>query len=744
MLEIPVAPMPLGEDDSAWQLDDTAPTPATIFQRMRSQSPQEQAELSEAALPWAPLLTLLLVALVTAFLWWQRQQRPGDSAPSSEDIRRIWADKWEKEQLAKPKAKPGAADEAATKAKTNAQGAPKPIPQQHKQDQPVQRKVPSTAKPSKDAVHDVVVIGAGISGLAAAMELSRAGLSVVVLEARERVGGRMHTTPLTPTSTANVSLGAEVVVDAGAAWVHNGDDPLHPMTLLAAKFELKLIGTDWESASNIIFDSTGLISEEVPERAESMMNKVLKQATAAARSRLWKERGQPGGDERADISLGAAMEQLLATGTPRGFDRRLFEWALDNEICSDYACTVDEISCMHWNADDEMYGDADLLVRGGYGQIPDVLWWQLQQNIRQGDFAIQDPVRLGAHVSSVEYSDNNCRVEYRSTATDSVEVVTARAVVMSVPLGVLQAGSISFSPPLPAAKCDSINRLGMGCLNKVCVRFDQIWWPEDADTFSCMTAANSNTEEIQFSVIVNCVEATGGEAVLMALVAPPHSWEMESKSDEVIIESFLRLARVLANALPGWGSTRPLPNATSYHVSRWGSDPLCRGSYSYLPTGALPADRVELAKSVGSSLCFCGEASHTLYPSTVHGAYMSGVDTAEQLCGVLGQQWPGAPPDTALSWQIPVNRGPTAVALPPYKKDWGQLSDAERTAALSLGMSYGSWDLDDGSDKALEDVGWSEMSRQQRRWAQELGYSLATWEADSSSSSGSSSGSSSD
>ena len=84
------------------------------------------------------------------------------------------------------------------------------------------------------------------------------------------------------------------------------------------------------------------------------------------------------------------------------------------------------------------------------------------------------------------------------------------------------------------------------------------------------------------------------------------------------------------------------------------------------------------------------------------------------------------------------------MALPPYKKAWGQLSDAERAAALSLGMSYGSWDLDDGSDKALEEVGWSEMSRQQRRSAKELGYSLATWEADSSSSSGSSSGSSSD
>jgi glycine/D-amino acid oxidase-like deaminating enzyme len=120
---------------------------------------------------------------------------------------------------------------------------------------------------AREMLHDVVVIGAGISGIAAAVELRRAGLSVAVLEARGRIGGRIHSTVLTPSlgsggegrAATEDAAGEEVVVDAGASWVHKGDDPLHPMALLAAHLKLDLVRTDWDSATNIAFDRNGLV-----------------------------------------------------------------------------------------------------------------------------------------------------------------------------------------------------------------------------------------------------------------------------------------------------------------------------------------------------------------------------------------------------------------------------------------------------------------------------------------------------
>jgi hypothetical protein len=333
---------------------------------------------------------------------------------------------------------------------------------------------------AREMLHDVVVIGAGISGIAAAVELRRAGLSVAVLEARGRIGGRIHSTVLTPSlgsggegrAATEDAAGEEVVVDAGASWVHKGDDPLHPMALLAAHLKLDLVRTDWDSATNIAFDRNGLVLGL--ERADGIAKRVLRRATEATRRPLWEERAQPSGDPRADVSLGVAIDRALAASPPlTASDARLFHWAMEGEICSDYACALGEISAMHWNADEEMAGAADLLVCGGYGQIPQSLLAVLREGGDEiGGQERTDPLRLGALVSRVHYSDaGGCRVEYRTSGgadgDGGAEVVMdARAVLVSVPLGVLQAGSIEFSPPLPAPKCESIKRLGMGLLNK--------------------------------------------------------------------------------------------------------------------------------------------------------------------------------------------------------------------------------------------------------------------------------------
>ena len=144
-------------EDADWEMDETASdttVPPAGFQQspqggVRRPPQEEFSDLYQDALQWGPLLTLLLVALVTAYLWRQRQQRTPDSGPSNDDIRKIWAEKWKKEQQTKPKAtqqaKPGAAEEA-TEAKKVAKEVPKPATQQDIQEQWIQRHEGSIAE----------------------------------------------------------------------------------------------------------------------------------------------------------------------------------------------------------------------------------------------------------------------------------------------------------------------------------------------------------------------------------------------------------------------------------------------------------------------------------------------------------------------------------------------------------------------------------------------------------------------
>ena len=212
-----------------------------------------------------------------------------------------------------------------------------------------------------------------------------------------------------------------------------------------------------------------------------------------------------------------------------------------------------------------------------------------------------------------------------------------------------------------------------------------------------------------------------------------------------------------------WEAGRPLPAVVSQHVTGWANDPWACGAYSYLPVGAEPADRIELAKPISSSAAatalassstngnavfFCGEACHTLYPSTMHGAYLSGVETAAAVCKQLGVSVPpqgdGPMPTaeatasggeaaaaarvaaTAATWAAPL-RSPT------HKLGWAQLTQQERSAAIRLGYTYTNWDHGGAADGSglnpVEEKAWSQLSASQRKDAKVLGYTAAAWDA---------------
>lgn len=419
----------------------------------------------------------------------------------------------------------------------------------------------------------VVVIGAGMAGLTAARRLSSKGYDVIVVEGRDRPGGRMWT---------DHSLGTPV--DLGAAWIH-GDSSQNPLMKMAHQYGLSTQATDWEETW--LFDiGYGEIEdeayEEILRKSASILEQLYDRQSGAASSR----------------SMADALAPIFKNLSGDPIIKRGIQWWLASTIEAEYASNLDELSFKHWNMDDAYRGD-DVVVSGGYSQIVNRLVEGL--NIKYG------------HV-----------VNKISQTLDKVMVTTDQGViqcdqaVVTLPLGVLQKNKVEFEPGLTDEKIASIGRLGMGTLNKIALRFSKRFWPEDAYVLGLL---NSSTENL-----IEYLPMTpySGEPVIVGLSHGRHARSLEAVKKEDVVEQALRDLKFM------FGSGTPT-SAVESVVTAWYADEFSGGSYSSIPPGASFADYRTLAKPLGERIFFAGEATHATYPGTVHGAYLSGERAANEI-----------------------------------------------------------------------------------------------------------------
>ena len=414
----------------------------------------------------------------------------------------------------------------------------------------------------------IVIVGAGAAALAAADELQVRGFSnVVLLEARDRVGGRIWTS----------SIGDGVPVELGATWIHGVRG--NPVSEIVESHGIATAETDYDNA--VLYDHDGRPAEPVEAalRGEYM-------ALAY---------------EMPEASLQDVFERFAPIHGLSEDDRRLWLYSLASMFSHEFAADISDLSIMSYDGPSTLRG-GDVVFPEGYSQIVDVL-------------AAGRDIRLDHPVAQVDHSGSAVVV-----TTESGDTFEADRVVVTVPLGVLKAGTISFTPALPPAMRDAIAALDMGILNRTVLLFDEPFWDRDTEWIGY-----AGERPGQWSETLNLYPYL--QQPVLAMFNPgSFGAEIEQYSDA-------DLTSRAAEALKAMFGDVPEPvDAVS---TRWEADPWTRGSYSYLPVGVEFDTYRDMARPVGDRLFFAGEATHSRFPSTVHGALLSGRRAARQIYGLL-------------------------------------------------------------------------------------------------------------
>lgn len=418
-----------------------------------------------------------------------------------------------------------------------------------------------TAPPAATFDWDTLVIGAGMAGLRAAQVLRQAGQRVLLLEARNRLGGRTWT---------DDALG--LPVDLGASWIHGLEG--NPIHTLAQRLNVALAYTDYDDLTRYAADGTPLAARAA-RAVDDLLERVLEEASA------WAE------DRNRDVSLQAAINAVTAGLSTA--ERRTLAYAVNTAIEHEFAAAAEELSAWYYD-DTEAFDGDDVIFPQGYRL--------LVQAVAEGT-----EVRLEHPVTQVAYEAAGVAV------TTPQGVFRARAVIVTVPLGVLQSGRITFLPALPAAHQQALNRLGMGVLNKCYLRFPTVFW-EDSHLLGYVGERPGEWAEwLNLHALI-------GEPVLLGFNAGTFGRALEKENDRAIVDSAMQVLRTLY----GEG----IPNPVAYQITRWGRDPWAGGSYSFFKVGSTPDDCDTLAEPVAGRVFLAGEHTSSDYAGTVHGAYLSG------------------------------------------------------------------------------------------------------------------------
>jgi monoamine oxidase len=443
---------------------------------------------------------------------------------------------------------------------------------------------------SKDA--DVIVVGAGAAGLTAGAELRHAGLAVTLLEARERIGGRMFTLR---DSNCNAPI------ELGAEFIHGRPPEIWDLLRSHGIRVREVDGDNWCLREN------GAAVCDFFAGVDEILRKM--------------------NDRDPDRSFVEFLDKCCPPGKSRHWEEAR-KWAAS--YVSGFNAADPAVVGVHWlvremRAEEQIHGDHSYRAEGGYASLVDLF----EQQVNDAGVALHQ----NTIVESIGWSRD--RVEVKARHQNGTESFSAHRVLITVPLGVLQArpgenGAIQFIPDLPKQKQDAIHHLAMGKVIRVTLRFRERFWeslPRDRARHR-KTMGNMSFLFSHDDWFPTWWTQSPGKLPWLTGWAPFRCAErLSGKSESFVVEQSLHaLHRILAVSVPELEEL-----FEQIYVHDWQDDPFSRGAYSYGIVGAENAEE-QLAGPIDCTLFFAGEATDTLgHDGTVHAAIASGRRAAKEI-----------------------------------------------------------------------------------------------------------------
>lgn len=428
----------------------------------------------------------------------------------------------------------------------------------------------------------VLVVGAGIAGLAAGQTLRKLGHRVTVLEARDRIGGRIWTD----------SAG----VDLGAHWIHGTEG--NPLTELVEELGLPYSYVGGDSSYTGGFDSLTLFGPDRQITPSTAKNRTLELADKVLhelelRAEIARRRAH------SDMPLAAVVDEILAEAGHSHEDEQAIRYHLNVILREDVGEDPGRLSFKFWEDGYRVYGYGDSILHRGYQAVVDAL-------------AVDLTIELETVVHQVDTGNGSARV------MTNRGIHEADKVLITVPLGVLKAASIEFVPALPELKRHAIDRLGFGTLNKIAVHYDERFWPAEQYVFGYLCR-----ETDSYPTVVISMWKSHGKPILVLLLGATLGRTMETWTDTEVHDYATTVVHDI------FGPNTPAPKSVSR--TAWSSDPFARGSYACIGVDSSPRDLDVLAEPVGDRLFFAGEATNSYHWGCVHSAYESGLREAARI-----------------------------------------------------------------------------------------------------------------